>query len=199
MTARVGLTGGIGSGKSTAANLFAGHGIEVIDADQVARAVTAPGTPALDSITRKFGSEVLGPDGSLDRKALGGRVFSDASARRWLEQLLHPLIRECMDRRAADCDDPFCILEIPLLVESGRHHDMDCVVVVHCAREVRIRRLGASRGMTRAESERIMAQQATDEDRLAAADYIINNDGDLSALRRQVDEVYAELRRRYGT
>ena len=198
MAARVGLTGGIGSGKSTVAAMFAGHGVLVIDADQVARAVTSPGTDALDAISNRFGSGVLGSDGALDRKALGRVVFADPEERRWLEKLLHPLIRAEMDRQAVACEDPFCILEIPLLVETGRHAEMDCVVVVHCPRALRIKRLEVTRGMSPGDVEQIMAQQATDEERLAAADHVIHNDADMSTLQLRVDRVFGELENRFG-
>ena len=198
MAARVGLTGGIGSGKSTVAGLFADLGVAIIDADRVARSVTAPGSDALRAITDRFGPSVLQSDGGLDRKALGRLVFADTSQRQWLEELLHPLIRLEMDRQAADCAAPFCILEIPLLVETGRYREMDCVVVVHCPRATRKQRLQASRGMTPAEAERIMDQQATDEDRIAVADHVIDNDKDLATLEARVIDVHRALQQRFA-
>ncbi len=198
MAARIGLTGGIGSGKSTVAALFAGHGVPVIDADQVARDVCAPGGPALGAIREKFGDSILSDDGTLDRAALGRRVFADPGERQWLEELLHPLIRERMDAMAAASDAPFCILEIPLLVESGRDRDMDRVVVVHCPREERIRRLETSRGMSRDEVLRIMAQQASDEERMVAADHVIRNDADAGTLAARVGDVFLALKEAFG-
>lgn len=197
MAARVGLTGGIGSGKSTVAGLFSELGVRIIDADQIARSVTQPGSDALLAISSRFGDGVLQLDGSLDRKALGRQVFANEEQRRWLEQLLHPLIRNAMDQQAADCEDPFCILEIPLLVETGRHHDMDSVIVVQCPRTTRIQRLQSDRGMSAIEVERIMAQQATDEERLTSADYVINNDADIETLTHRVSQVFHKLRKKF--
>ena len=198
MAARVGLTGGIGSGKSTVAKLFADRGILVVDADVVARNVTRPGTRALATIVSRFGKGILKADGSLDREALGRKVFSSEDQRLWLENLLHPLIRREMDNRASNCTDPFCILEIPLLVETGRQQDMDCVIVVHCPREVRIVRLIESRGMSREDVEQVMDQQATDEERLKAADFVLNNDSDRETLASRFDRVLMDLQRRFG-
>jgi dephospho-CoA kinase len=194
----VGLTGGIGSGKSTVAALFSARGVTVIDADQVARQVTRPGTSALTTIAGHFGNRVLTGDGELDRAYLGRKVFADPGARKWLESLLHPLIRENMDRLVAECGDAFCILEIPLLVESGRAAEMDRIIVVQCPRESRIRRVVESRGMSREQVVSIMAQQATDEDRLAIADYVVHNDGDRDQLQPRVEAVLEALRREFA-
>ena len=198
MAARVGLTGGVGSGKSTVADLFADRGVLVVDADAVAREVTRPGTGALATIASHFGDEVLKADGSLDRGALGREVFANAEQRLWLESLLHPLIRREMDSRASNCTDPFCILEIPLLVETGRQRDMDCVIVVHCPREVRIARLTESRGMHREDVERVMDQQVTDEERLEAADYTLDNGSDRRTLESRFGRLFRDLKRRFS-
>ncbi len=198
MAARVGLTGGIGSGKSTVAKLFADRGVLVVDADVVARNVTRPGTRALATIVSRFGEGILKADGSLDRGALGRVVFASADQRLWLENLLHPLIRREMDSRASNCTDPYCILEIPLLVETGRQQDMDCVIVVHCPREVRIARVIESRGMRREDVERVMDQQATDEERLEAADHVLDNDSDRETLASRFGRVLMDLQRRFG-
>lgn len=198
MTARVGLTGGIGSGKSTVASLFADKGILVIDADQVARELTRPGTPALDAIGRQFGYDLISESGELDRAALGKLVFSDRPSRHWLESLLHPLIRENMSQRVESCSDSFCILEIPLLVESGQVAQMDRVIVVQCPREERIQRLVSSRGISRDHVEKIIAQQATDEERRSVADFVVDNAGHLNQLADQVDVVISALRAEFG-
>ena len=198
MAARVGLTGGIGSGKSTVAKLFADRGVQVVDADAVAREVTRPGAKALAMIVSRFGEGILKADGSLDRGALGREVFASADQRLWLENLLHPLIRREMDSRASNCTDPYCILEIPLLVETGRQQDMDCVIVVHCPREVRIARLIESRGMSREDVEQVMDQQATDEERLKAANHVLDNDSDQETLASRFDRVLMDLQRRFG-
>lgn len=198
MAARVGLTGGIGSGKSTVAGLFTDRGILVVDADAVAREVTRPGTRALAAIAARFGNGVLKADGSLDRAALGREVFADADQRLWLESLLHPHIRREMDSQASGCPDPFCVLEIPLLVETGRQGEMDCVVVVHCPREERITRLVEFRNMQRGEVERVMDQQATDDERLKAADYALDNGSDPETLAARFEHVFVDLQRRFG-
>ena len=198
MAARVGLTGGIGSGKSTVAKLFAGRGVLVVDADAVARDVTLPGTRALVTIVSRFGDRILTADGRLDRAALGREIFASADQRRWLERLLHPLIRREMDTQASNCTDPYCILEIPLLVETGRQEDMDCVIAVHCPREVRIARLSESRGMCREDVERVMDQQITDEARLDAADYALDNGSDPEALKSRFIKVFMDLERRFS-
>lgn len=198
MAARVGLTGGIGSGKSTVAKLFADRGVLVVDADVVARNVTRPGTSALATIVSRFGEGILKADGSLDRGALGREVFASVDQRLWLENLLHPLIRREMDSRASNCTDPFCILEIPLLVETGRQQDMDCVIVVHCPREMRIARVIEFRGMRREDVEMVMDQQATDEERLEAADHVLDNDSDRETLASRFDRVLMDLQRRFG-
>jgi len=193
MAAKVGLTGGIGSGKSTAGKLFRDEGITVIDADQVARQVTVPGSRGLARIVERFGVAVVRDDGSLDRRALAERVFSDPSARRWLEGELHPVIRDEMNAQAESCEDRWCILEIPLLVESGRYREMDRNIVVQSGKEIRMQRLLDSRDIGRETIERIMSTQATDEQRLAVADYVIDNDGSFQSLATQVSVVTGKL------
>ncbi len=192
---RVGLTGGIASGKSTVANLFAALGVPVIDADVIARDVVAPGSALLGKICAEFGEEVLAPDGSLDRKALRARVFGESAeataARRRLEALIHPAIRAEMDARSASAGGPYQILAIPLLVEGGARGRVDRVLVVDADEATQIRRLQARDGSTLSEARAILAAQTDRARRRAAADDIIKNDGDLVALAAQVEALHA--------
>ena len=193
---RVGLTGGIGSGKSEVSRRLAACGAVVVDADLLAREVVAPGTDGLDEVVAAFGSAVLGPDGALDRAALGRRVFDDEEARRRLEAVIHPRVR----RRAAEIErqadtGAVVVHDIPLLVETGQQYDFDVVVVVDAPDDVRVARLVA-RGMGGDEARSRIATQAFREQRLAAADEVIDNDGELSALDAQVDALWQRLRAR---
>lgn len=190
---KVGLTGGIGSGKSEVARLLAEHGAPIIDADALAREVVAPGTPGLAEIVATFGDEVLLPDGSLDRPALGRIVFADPEQRRRLEKITHPLIGEETFRRMdAYADHPVVVHDVPLLAEGRMEGLYDCVIVVEAPQEIRLERL-EQRGLPRTEAEGRMATQATDEQRRAIATYVIDNAGTLDDLRRQVDEVWTKL------
>lgn len=194
MTYRVGLTGGIASGKSTVASLFAALGVPVIDTDQIARDVVAPGTGLLAKIRAEFGDAVMAPDGSLDRRALRSRVFGDSAeataARRKLEALTHPAIRAEMEARSARAGGPYQILAIPLLVEGGSRSHVDRVLVVDADEATQVRRLQARDGSTLAEARALLAAQADRAARCAAADDLITNEGDLSALRAQVERLH---------
>jgi dephospho-CoA kinase len=190
---RVGLTGGIGAGKSAVAALLAERGAAVIDADRIARDVVAAGTPGLAAVVDAFGSGVLRPDGELDRPALGSIVFADPAARRRLESITHPLITaETARRIAALPDDAVVVHDVPLLVEVGRGEGLDLIVVVETPVETRLTRL-AERGLERAEALARMATQAGDDARRAVADIVIDNGGDREHLRRQVDEAWPRL------
>jgi dephospho-CoA kinase len=191
-TYRVGLTGGIASGKSTVANLFAALGVSVIDTDVLAREVVAPGSAGLDAIVQHFGPDILLADGTLDRAKLRARVFSAPDARRWLEQLTHPLIRQLMEQRCEAAGGPYQIVAIPLLTETGRDRRVDRVLVVDCDPATQIRRLQARDGATQEAATRILAAQATREQRLAIADDVIANDGDIGRLREQVEPLHAQ-------
>lgn len=193
MARRVGLTGGVGSGKSTVAKLFSDRGIPVIDADQIARQVVLPGSEGLSQIIAHFGNQVLMDDGSLDRKALAEIVFADPQQRSWLEALLHPLIQIATDRQAIALEASWCVLEIPLLVETGRHLDMYRTIVVHCPEGLRIERLQRSRKMTVAQIQRVLDSQASDQQRLEIADFVVKNDGDPEQLPDQVDRIIEEI------
>ena len=197
MAARIGLTGGIGSGKSSVSELFKKLGVEVIDADSVAREITVPGSPALLEIVDRFGEQVLRESGRLNREKLAEVVFSDDDQRSWLEALLHPEIRRRMDERASKCEDPYCIMEIPLLLESGRYRDMAMTIVVHCPRDIRMHRLEISRNMSAAQAESIMRNQARDEERLAIANFVIDNSGEFEDLEPQVLKIHNLLLQQY--
>ena len=196
---RVGLTGGIGSGKSEVSRRLAAHGAVVIDADVAAREVVAPGTPGLAQVAEAFGPEMLGPDGALDRERLGMIVFRDPALRAKLNAIVHPLVREWMgaaERAAADAarGDLIVVHDVPLLAESGRSDGFDLVIVVDVPPELQVERLVSQRGMTPDQARARMAAQASREQRLAVADLVIDNSGSLADLDRRVAAVWADLR-----
>ena len=191
---RVGLTGGIASGKSTVARLFEALGVPVIDSDVLAREVVAPGQPLLGRIAERFGAGVLAKDGSLDRAALRAIVFADPAARADLEQMTHPAIRALMEERSAKARGDYQVLVIPLLVETAGKNRVDRVLVVDCAEELQIRRLQARDGSTHEQARAILAAQASRKARLAAADDVVVNDGDLGSVRDQVAALHARYK-----
>lgn len=191
----VGLTGGIGSGKSTVAELLAAKGAWVVDADVVARAVVEPGTPALAKLVERFGAGILDEHGRLDRPALGRLAFADEQSRKDLEAITHPAINEEFLRRVVAAPaDAIVVCDVPLLFEStqARSRGYAEVIVVEAPRDVRLARLEA-RGVPRADAEARMNAQASDEDRRTIATHIIDNSGDHAALERQIDEIWPEL------
>ncbi len=192
---RVGLTGGIASGKTTVSNLFAAFGVPVIDSDEIAREVVAPGCAALQAIVARFGAGMLQADGALDRRRLRSLVFSDPAARRDLEAITHPAIRAEMDRRSSTAGGEYQILAIPLLVEGGGRGRVDRLLVVDCPIEVQLRRLQARDGSSEVEARAILAAQASRETRLAAADDVILNDGDLAQLGARVHALHERYRK----
>jgi len=200
---RVGLTGGIGSGKSEVSRRLAAHGAVVIDADVAAREVVAPGTPGLAQVAAAFGPEVLGPDGALDRERLGAMVFRDPALRAKLNAIVHPLVREWMtaaERAAAEAAaatgrDLIVVHDVPLLAESGRADGFDLVIVVDVPPELQVERLVSERGMTPEQARARMAAQAGRDQRLGLADLVIDNSGSLDDLDRRVGEVWAGLQR----
>jgi dephospho-CoA kinase len=197
---RVGLTGGIGAGKGEVARRLAGYGALVIDADQVAREVVAPGTPGLDEIVRAFGAGVLRPDGSLDRELLGEMVFADDALRGQLNAIVHPLVGERMrqiEETAAAAAD-VVVHEIPLLAEGGLAGAFDVVVVVDAPPQVQVERLVSMRGMTRQHALARMSAQASRAERLAVATFVVDNSGSLDDLDDRVATLWAELCRRAG-
>jgi dephospho-CoA kinase len=183
---RVGLTGGIASGKSTAAKFFGALGVPILDSDQVAREVVEPGQPPLERLVERFGRGILTPDGHLDRPALRDIVFSDPKARADLENLTHPAIGAALEARSAAAGGPYQILVIPLLVEKSLGAHVDRVLVVDCEEELQIRRLHARDGSTRAQAQAILNAQVSRNARLKAADDVIKNDADMSAVQNQV-------------
>ena len=191
---RVGLTGGVASGKSTVAAMLAELGAVVIDADALAREVVQAGTPGFDRVVEEFGSELVGPDGELDRPALGRLVFADESARKRLEAIVHPLVFErYAELEATAPTDAIVVHDIPLLAESGRADDFDAVIVVDAPRDTQVERMTADRGWTAEDAESRIAAQATREDRLAIATYVVDNTGSLDDLRARVAEIYSDL------
>ncbi|MDR2032259.1 MAG: dephospho-CoA kinase [Azoarcus sp.] len=185
---KIGLTGGIGSGKSAVAARFAHHGIAVIDADALSRELTAPGGAAIPALRAAFGEALIAADGGLDRARMRALVFADAAARARLEAILHPAIEAASAHRCAAATSPYVILDIPLLVETGRWRTRcDRVCVVDCPRALQIARVVRRDGLSAAEVEAILAAQASREARLAAADDIIDNSDALAALHAQVD------------
>jgi dephospho-CoA kinase len=182
-TFRVGLTGGIASGKSTVARLFEALGVPVIDTDLLARDVVAPGQPLLARIVERFGARVLAADGTLDRAAMRALIFSDPLARADLEQLMHPAIRALLEERSAAAGGDYQIHVIPLLVETAGRANLERVLVVNCSEALQIRRLQARDGATVEQARKILAAQATRAARLALADDVIENEGELPPLR----------------
>lgn len=195
---RIGLTGGIGSGKSAVARRFADLGAVVIDADQLARDVVAMGTPGLASVVAEFGDDILLPTGELDRGKLAAIVFSNASRRAALEGIIHPLVRERSQQLIDEAgDDAQIVYDVPLLAEqvgtpADRQDEFDVIVVVEAPRELRLDRLEA-RGLTREDAQQRMAHQASDEQRRGIADVVIVNDDSLDVLNATVDDLWWEL------
>lgn len=193
---KVGLTGGIGAGKTEVARRLASYGAVVVDADSVARELVEPGTPGLAAVVEEFGAEVLGTGGSLDRERLADLVFADEAARGRLNSIMHPLVRAESQRRfAAAPAGAVVVNEVPLLVESGLTPSYDVVVVVEAPLELRLARL-TRRGLSEADAAARIAAQATDEQRRAVADVVILNDGAIGQLDRQVARLWPGLARR---
>lgn len=186
----VGLTGGIGSGKSTVADLFAELGIVLVDADLVAREVVEPGTQGLAAIVEHFGAALLQPDGQLDRAALRQRVFSNETERQWLNALLHPLIRSSMAEQLANAKSPYVLWVVPLLIENGLYKDCDQVLVVDAAPELQRQRVLARDKS--ADADAIMARQLPRDARLQYADQVVDNGGDLADLKAQVQFLHRQ-------
>ncbi|MFI9775055.1 dephospho-CoA kinase [Streptomyces sp. NBC_01003] len=194
---KVGLTGGIGAGKSEVSRLLVKHGAVLIDADRIAREVVEPGTPGLAAVVEAFGSDVLAPDGSLDRPALGAIVFADADRLAVLNSIVHPLVgARSAELEAAATGDSVVVHDVPLLAENGLAPLYDLVVVVDASPETQLDRLVRLRGMSEEDARARMAAQATRDKRLDIADIVIDNDVPLDELHRRVDAVWADLAQR---
>ncbi|MEV0739892.1 dephospho-CoA kinase [Streptomyces sp. NPDC050549] len=194
---KVGLTGGIGAGKSEVSRLLVGYGAVLIDADRIAREVVASGTPGLAAVVEAFGEDVLGADGGLDRPKLGSIVFADPEKLAVLNSIVHPLVgRRSRELETAAADDAVVIHDVPLLAENALAALYDLVIVVDASPETQLDRLVRLRGMTEEDARARMAAQATREKRLAIADVVIDNDVPLETLERRVQDVWAELVRR---
>ncbi|MFG3370770.1 dephospho-CoA kinase [Streptomyces sp. NPDC090032] len=194
---KVGLTGGIGAGKSEVSRLLVAHGAVLIDADRIAREVVEPGTPGLAAVVEAFGSGVLAPDGTLDRPALGAIVFADADRLAVLNSIVHPLVgARSAELEAAATGDSVVVHDVPLLAENGLAPLYDLVVVVDASPETQLDRLVRLRGMSEEDARARMAAQATREKRLEIADIVIDNDVPLDELHRRVDAVWADLAQR---
>ncbi|HAV86846.1 MAG TPA: dephospho-CoA kinase [Pseudomonas sp.] len=193
----LGLTGGIGSGKSAAAERFAELGVHVVDADQVARSVVEPGSAALAQIVDRFGVPILASSGELNRAALRERIFTSVEDRRWLERLLHPLIRQEIWASLSRAESPYAVLVSPLLVESRQHEQVDRVLVIDVPEDLQLQRVLARDQVSEDQVRAILAAQARREDRLRHANDVLVNDRDLSWLRQEVDRLhdhYLQLR-----
>jgi dephospho-CoA kinase len=193
----VALTGGIASGKSTIARRLAEHGAVVVDADAIVRDVQRPDTPVLAALAAEFGADVVGPDGALDRAALGGRVFGDPDAIARLNAIVHPAVRRESQRRidealAADAA-AIVVYDVPLLVEARADDPWELIVVAHAPEDVRVRRLVELRGLTEAEASARISSQVSDDVRLAIADVVIDTSGDIAETLAQVDDLWASL------
>lgn len=191
---RIGLTGGIGSGKSTVAALLADRGAVVIDADAIAREIVEPGRPALDMLAREFGEGILRPDGTLDRGALAAAAFRDERGTERLNAIMHPLIREESRRRLEEATEAALVVyDMPLLFETGQQDLVDTVVVVDVPEETQVERAVGQRGLEEGDVRRRMQAQVSRAERLAGADHVIDNSGGLESTRQQVQELWGAL------
>lgn len=192
----VGLTGGIGNGKSAAAQRFAHHAIAVIDTDVIAHELTAANGAAIAAIKQQFSAEFITPDGALNRDAMRHKVFSDPPAKKKLEQILHPLIRDESLKRVRLATSPYVILAVPLLFETGGYKDLvNTTLVIDSAEETQIQRVQTRSGMTRDQVRAVMAAQLSRAERLKQADQVIHNDGSLDELNQQVDQLHQKYLR----
>lgn len=192
----VGLTGGIGVGKSTVAAMFAARGAAVVDGDAIARRLQEPGRPCYRAIVEAFGPEILDPAGRIDRRRLGGIVFADTASLRRLEAIMHPAIWAACEaemQAAAAAGKLLCVVEMALILETGQRGRFQKLVVVTAPRSVQVARVARARGLTATEAEQRLAAQWSGEDKARLADYVIDNGGDLAATERQVDRVHADL------
>ena len=193
---KVGLTGGIGSGKSLACEIFESLGVPVIDADKISRRLTAPGSSYLDAIRGIFGERVIDAEGALRRDELRRIVFSDDARKKRLEDLLHPAVKEEIQNALARLHAPYCVVSVPLLIESGFSDLVDVTVVLDCPTSLQVERVGKRSGFSRAETLAVIEKQASREQRLAAADVVIDNSGNQGTLKKRLESLHATLMRR---
>jgi dephospho-CoA kinase len=192
---RIGLTGGIASGKSTVAQRFSELGVPVIDADVAARKVVSPGTPGFAAVAERFGSRMIDKNGNLDRRALRELIFSDPDSRRDLESILHPLIRDEMERREKSAEGPYVIMAIPLLIEGGARNRVDRILVVDVDESIQLQRVVARDRCTVEQAQAILASQAPRSRRLAAADDVLLNSGTVTDLRQAIERLHEQYGR----
>ena len=197
-TMRVAITGGIASGKTTVADLFARRGVPVIDTDLIARQVVEPGQPALAQVVSAFGPDILDTEGRLDRRRMRERIFADGNAKRQLESILHPAIRAEMERQSQVAGGPYQVLVIPLLAEGGHRDHLDRVLLVDVSEELQIERVMLRDGVTREQAQASLSAQATRAQRLAMADDIVRNTGRLEELEVRVAELHEKYVRMAG-
>lgn len=190
---KVGLTGGIGCGKSTVCNLFAQHGIPIIDADIIARQLVEPGQPALCVLAEKFGTDILNLDGSLDRAKLRTMVFADAEKKRQLDDLMHPLVYDRINSEMNVLSGDYCIVAVPLLLETGKAEMFDKILVIDCSVETQIQRVSCRDGLDREQILRIIATQISRDERLKMAHEVIDNSTTLTQLAKQVEKLHNSL------
>lgn len=186
----IGLTGGIGSGKTLASNYFAALGVTVVDADVVAREVVAPGTPGLKQIVSRHGESILTADGALDRGKLRGIILNDEQEKEWLDQCLHPLIRLAMAKEIQSATGPYTIVVVPLLAENHRQYDFDRIIVIDCDEEMQIARASERDNTSLEKIKGMMAYQASRKERLAIADDVIENNGSLEEMQEKVESLH---------
>ena len=189
----IGLTGGIGSGKTAAANHFGFLGIDIVDADLASRAVVEPGQPALEAIAEHFGAAIIGADGGLDRAKLRKLVFAEESKRKWLQRLLHPLISDYLAAQISGSNSTYCLLVNPLLLESGQSQWCRKIIVVDTAIETQIQRTMSRDDNNREQVQSIVNAQMSRDDRLSAADFILLNDQGMDDLKKNVEKIHREL------
>ena len=195
----VGLTGGVASGKTVVSQVLKEEGAYLIDADQIARTLVQPRTPVWDELRRTFGEDILGENGSIHRKKLAARIFSNPDERDLLNRILHPRIKQQMDRRVEEIreEDPdaIVVIDAALLVESGNYREMDKVIVIATTETKQIERLRGRQGLSEEEARRMVSSQISAEERLKVADYVIQNEGSLEETRKRAKEIFQELKR----
>ncbi len=187
---RIGLTGGIGSGKSTVANLFADLAVPIIDTDKIAHDLTKQGNLGYKEIVAHFGDDILTSAGDIDRRKLRHHIFDHPEERKWLEGILHPLIRQTVDNQMSQLNTPYCIVVIPLLVETGHTDSIDRILVIDTSEETQIKRTMARDNTNKDAVKKILAAQCTRENRLAVADDVIDNDSNTTNLAEQVEKLH---------